>query len=1084
MPATVIRSLEPSGSQRPVVLLHASAVQDTPQSWTALTTIIARFDGTLVQADDALIAVWGVPQAHEDDVLRAAWAALALQDDVPDQLQITLVRGDVVVEQPMILGEALQPLLGEVQALRQLSEAVITISQSTARLIAPVFVTEVIATLPLSVYALRAAKAQPASLRGIAGLRSALVGRSREWALLQGAAQQAVAGRGNLVVITGEPGLGKSRLIEEWQSRMPQVRWVVGHCVPHGVDESYHLLRDLVRNMLVLGDAHITGAALDAALQTALGASASDVRDVLGQLLGIEPLPSQSNPLSLQLHFTAAVQALLAAAATRPLGVVLEDIHWADPASVEVAHRLIAVRELPIAWALVTRPNHDAPGWRLTSARPRSEQIEVMLNPLSPTDTRQLVENLLKIDGLPDSLRGQLLDKAEGNPLFVEELIRTLIVEDTIAQQGDHWVLQRPVETLNVPDTLQGLLLARMDRLAPDARESARIAAVIGRRFSIEVLSAVVGGTRARLNGALQALQASGLVRVVEVEPEIQYGFRHALIQDAALASLSPVARRQHHRAVGNALQRLYPQRRAELAPTLAWHFNEAGEYVQAIRYHRLAGDLAFQQYANSEAIHQYQQAFQLGRQVGMDGEERLHLARNLGRALELQGRYAEAVAHYDAVAAQAEHDQDTTLLLTALNAHATIHATYTSVQNMARGEALIQQALALAVDADDEVARVTALWNNMLMLGMRGRQSEAQIVGQEALTLARALGLAERTAFVLHDLYYSYLASQQFAQAEAVLRESQIYWRGSGNQPMLSDNLYGIGIVYFSEGRLDDALTAINESLAIAQRIHNPVGEMRGHWVRESILTMQGRFDEGLPALYEAKRLVEANQLTNFLPGGTLRLARNYLFLGLLEEAQRFCVEALSLASEDQHDVLIRLWALQAQIAVRRGDVAAAVSALAACDVEIELSNLRVSSIEVVLARQSVAAVQQSWADVIALAETPCPKMHPLDCWFSVTQVLDYRAQAEIALGNTAAAEATLQEALDAAERVGDLLQRWPVLAALGNFAAQRGDQAKAQAMRERARADVEFVLAHAGSPAAQAAYRQLPEVRALLRV
>jgi len=203
------------------------------------------------------------------------------------------------------------------------------------------------------------------------------------------------------------------------------------------------------------------------------------------------------DPQALQSQYLSALRQLLrASAARRPLALAFEDIHWADPSSVDLLIKLLPLTgEAPILYCFVTRPDRDAPGWKLVAAARETVGAgltELSLNPLTEADSRQLVANLLEIESLPDRIRTIILQKAEGNPFFVEEVIRMLIDRGAIVKKGEGWVAGKEIENVDIPDNLQGLLLARIDRLPEDVKRTLRVASVIGRQFSVRVLEEVL----------------------------------------------------------------------------------------------------------------------------------------------------------------------------------------------------------------------------------------------------------------------------------------------------------------------------------------------------------------------------------------------------------------------------------------------------------------------------------------------------------------------------------------------------------------------------------------------------------------
>ncbi len=319
---------------------------------------------------------------------------------------------------------------------------------------------------------------------------------------------------GRAALVVGEPGLGKTRLIAEWKAAVEEdrhqhetsPRWVEGRCLSYGQGLAYHLLIDLLRSLIGVPDMAEepeTRAALMVLTDDLFGEEALEVYPYLGHLLSlrlegealerVKPL----DPQALQTQYLAALRRLVQTMTSRrPLVVVLEDLHWADPSSTELLVRLLpVVPAVPVLLCLVTRPERDAPSWKLVTAVREAmggSLTEISLGALSDKDSRQLVSNLLEIEALSEQTRALILQKAEGNPFFVEEVIRMLIDRGTIVRQNGGWMAGAEIDRVEIPDNLEGLLMARIDRLPDEAKHILRVAAVIGRQFPLRVLEYVL----------------------------------------------------------------------------------------------------------------------------------------------------------------------------------------------------------------------------------------------------------------------------------------------------------------------------------------------------------------------------------------------------------------------------------------------------------------------------------------------------------------------------------------------------------------------------------------------------------------
>ncbi|MBN1656939.1 MAG: AAA family ATPase [Anaerolineae bacterium] len=545
-----------AGERRIVTVLFADVVGSTalarelgPEAWMAvinelldrITPVIYRYEGTIARLlGDGVWAFFGAPVAHEDDPLRAVYAGLDLlevageyREEVRHAHGVDLALRVCLNTGPVIVGPLSDDLRYEhtasgptVNLAARLKFAAgpmsLVVSEHTHRFIAPVFDTadagqiEVKGAGPVRVYRVGGHKSAPGRLRGLegAGLESPMVGRDAELATLVQLGEAVRAGLGRAALIVGEPGLGKTRLIAEWRAALdrhpgqPPPLWAEGRCLSYGQGLAYHLLIDLVRSILGITEAADdaeTRAVLHTLTDDLFGPEAGEVYPYLGHLLSarLEDTAAEEvallDPQALQAQYLAALRRLLGALAARqPVVLILEDLHWADPSSTDLLVKLLPLASAaPVLLCMATRPERDAPAWRLVTAARETlggSLTEITLRALSDSDSRQLVANLLKIEALPESVRAVILKKAEGNPFFVEEVIRMLIDRGAIVRRGDDWVAGAGIEEIEIPDNLQSLLLARIDRLPDDVRHTLRVAAVIGRQFPVKVLEYVLRG--------------------------------------------------------------------------------------------------------------------------------------------------------------------------------------------------------------------------------------------------------------------------------------------------------------------------------------------------------------------------------------------------------------------------------------------------------------------------------------------------------------------------------------------------------------------------------------------------------------
>ncbi len=523
------------------------AEQMDPEDWREIVSgahqivskAVYRYEGTIAQLlGDGVLAFFGAPLAHEDDAERAARAALEILSSIRQyaeqlkkskkvdnfQMRVGLNSGPVVVGN---IGSDLHMeylAVGDTVnlAARMQSAAdpdTILISENTHRLAANLFDYEdkgKIAvkgkTEPIQVYRVVSDKVGAVRQRGIAGLSSPMVGRQREFSTLMGIISDARAGRGAIVSLIGEAGLGKSRLVAEWRkAALAELgnrpgSWIEGRCLSFGTSMAHHLSTDILRGIIGApagSSEEETHAALHKTMESLFGGEMKEVYPFLGHLLGLkleEEMAARVKYLdgpALQAKYISSYKRLLETLATAgPVVVICEDMHWADPSSVELGSQVLPIAaQVPLVVVFVTRADKESSGWKLIQQAqeiPGVGAIELHLAPLSETDSRELVNNLLEIEALPESLRKLILAKAEGNPFFVEEVIRMLIDRGGIMRQDSKWVVTREIQNVDIPDTLQGVLTARIDRLPEEAKRTLQIAAVIGRKFQVRVLEKVL----------------------------------------------------------------------------------------------------------------------------------------------------------------------------------------------------------------------------------------------------------------------------------------------------------------------------------------------------------------------------------------------------------------------------------------------------------------------------------------------------------------------------------------------------------------------------------------------------------------
>ena len=613
-----------------------------------IVAAVETFGGVVLQvAGDGMLALFGAPVAHEDDPERAVLAGLRIVEHIElygrsaarewgiedlavrvgietGLVALGLVGGGAKVEYGAA-GDA----LNTAARLQAASEAgTVLVGADTQRLIAERFVWDEPRELtlkgkaePVVAYPVRGERSAPALAHG--GLIQArLVGRERELALGADAIEHVLDGSGRLLLVFGEAGIGKSRLVAELRRRFERAsapagsrRWLEGRCVSYGEGLPYWPFRGLLRDWLASADA--AEPAFDAALVSAcgrlFGEDAPKFVELLAPVVGVggdeAPATGEIPPEVLQRQIQDAVVTVLRRLARDgPLALSLDDLHWVDSSSLALLERLLAlVAECRILLVLVARPKADHPfaqlaGKALAGLPRRAHQIS--LRALGAEADRGLLDALIGTGTLPGELERRLLARAEGNPFYLEESVRSLVARGALARVDDAWRFDREIP-VEVPETVEKVILARIDRLDADAHALLGVAAVLGRQFPKPLLDAVAGlGTCTE--AALRELHGADIVHEVPGWPTPSCTFKHTLIQEAVYRSLLKRRRQELHRLALESIESLYGDRLGDFWGTLAHHASSAGEERRAIVYHRRAGAAARRVHAVDEAIEHF----------------------------------------------------------------------------------------------------------------------------------------------------------------------------------------------------------------------------------------------------------------------------------------------------------------------------------------------------------------------------------------------------------------------------------------------------------------------------------------------
>ncbi len=861
---------------------------------------IYRYEGTLARLmGDAILAFFGAPIAHEDDPVRAVLAALDIQRRMPkfvSQLEYKYGVKSFAVRVGIntglvVVGEVGSDLRVEYTAMgdainvasrleNAAAPGTIVIADSTARLVRHAFELESLGGLelkgkaePVQAYRVITRRETQGSARGIEGLYSPLVGRGRELQALETLIDELSHGRGQIVSVMGEAGLGKSRLLEEVRRRgdaetrgrgdagtvsvSPSLRvsmsWLEGRSLSYQTSTPYAPFADLLGHFF---DLHPEEKDLDkydkikAKIEELLPGPPIEFAPFLATLLGIELIGEDLDrvkylmPPDLRERIFRAVEQLVEQVAVKqPLVVVFEDLHWADATSLDLIERLMPLTDRAMVMLIALfRPQRQDPSWRFNEVAAREyhhRYTAIQLEPLDDTSARQLVANLLEIEDLPEQVRGLILKKAEGNPFFVEEVIRSLLDAKLVVRENSHWRATREIANIQVPDTLAAVITARLDRLDEESRHTAQTAAVVGREFAFDVLADVYE-TPQMLDPALGNLQRRELIREKSRVPQRLYLFKHTVTQETAYASILMSKRRELHRRVAECLERVEPER----VNDIAWHFLQAKEEARALPYLVAAGELAARGYSMPEAIGYFKQ----GVEVAKAGEN-LGLTRRayegLGNAQAFAFDIPGAVNTYQEMLQLGQRHQDVPIQVSAMNKLGNTLAM--RMGQFPEAEKTLVEAERLARMHEDKIGLSETFFIRCGMCTAVGDFDGVVNVMEQAAQFGHELGVKDQIVAALDHVARSHLFMTRYEEAWKTAQEALPIAHEIHNRDLEAALLITMSAYHLRNGELDRAEQAAEEGADLAARIGALISNVYGAWSLGEIALMRGEYERAV---------------------------------------------------------------------------------------------------------------------------------------------------------------------------------------------------------------------------------------------
>jgi len=807
---------------------------------------VHRYEGTVNQfLGDGIMALFGAPIAHEDHARRAVHAALGITRVLDEYRQELAPRGITFrVRQGLNTGLVVVGSIGSdlrmdytavgdttnvAARLQQAAEpGRVTMSDATHRLVRGYFDVRPVGEMhlkgrdqPVVAWEVQAAHGGRTRLeletpRGL----TPFVGRDRELGVLLDTFARAEAGNGQVVFVVGEPGIGKSRLLFELREHLGERgTWQEGHCLSFGRAMAFHPFVDLIRRWFAIeesDDELATVAKIERGLRD-LGEDLLAVSPYLRALVSIDPGDAEvraMNPAERRGETLEGLRRMLVRAAERwPLVLVVEDLHWIDSASegflISLADSVPALRALLV---FTYRPGYPS------SFGERSYFTRIAPAILSADDSARMAAAVLASGALPDELRRVIEGKAEGNPFYIEEVVKSLEESGALRRDAGRLVLAGGPGALAIPGTIHDVIAARIDRLAEPPKRALQVAAVVGREFTRRLVDRLADA-RERTDESLRELTVLELIHERRRYPELAYMFKHALTQDVAYGTLLMQRRAELHGLVGRAIEELYADRLAEHYEVLAHHFSKAEDWPRALDYLLKAAEKATRAFGLRQAVELYGEALQAAARLGDQVPITTLMTIRQARADLFFG-----LGEFSQSRVEAEHLVDLARQIDDRAAEAgglvQVATALQWLEDFPAAHARVNHALEMAEAVGAQAPLSGAMYTRGYMHGLNGRLDDGETDLQQALDIGRSIGDANREALARHLLSLKRSWQGQYTESLALDEEGVRLAREHRLVIPLLRCLWSHAVALTNLGEHDRALAEFAEGVTLAEKV------------------------------------------------------------------------------------------------------------------------------------------------------------------------------------------------------------------------------------------------------------------------
>ena len=797
-----------------------------------ITQIIKKYDGFIERfIGDAVMAVFGIPRAHEDDPVRAIRAAMEIHAAVEsfspqfaDRIGRSLtmhtgintglvVTGEVNIEKGThgLTGDAIN-LASRLEGIAKAGE--IVVGPDTYRQVLRWFEFEDLEPVqvkgkvdPVSVYKAISILEPQEAIQRMHGVQAELVGRDAEMDLLMEAVENLKQRKGSIISIVGHAGTGKSRLVREFKARLSpeEIQWHEGHAYPYTKNMAYYPLTNLLTYAFRIREDDKPDQVrekVETGVQTLIW-DKPEAKHYLGSLFSLSYAEIDGvSPEYWRDRLQKSVQKILEAVASRgPTVILFEDLHWADAAFIELLHLLLRKVQLPVLFLCIYRPifslfpdgELEAPAW---------PHRKIDLRELPWDKTEEMLQSLLNSTHLPDELSYFIKEKVEGNPFYLEEVINTLIETGTLVPDSGNWKLTGLLDLKNIPTSIQGVLTARLDRLEKEAKRILQEASVIGRAFFYKVLTRITA-MPPPLDKYLSGLESLDIIRARSREPDLEYIFKHALTQEVAYNGLLKKERQEIHERIALAIEQLFQDRLPEFYEILAHHFRKGRSTDKAVAYLMKVGDKCLAKFALNEAHQSFQRAYELlmaNPQQFPDWDITfIKLLNRWSFVLYFQSDYNGIYRRLSKHEKTAHNLNDRAV--TAMY-YAWLGWSYFGMEQYEKGEEFLFKALDIGEEIQDQkIIAYVYTWHSWTLTTL-GRFNEAIEFGKKAIQLAEDFDLDIYIHFksmggVAHAYWYSGDRLKSLEEGRKLVE----FGKSRGSIPAITFGYMEIGASYLTDG-------------------------------------------------------------------------------------------------------------------------------------------------------------------------------------------------------------------------------------------------------------------------------------------